>query len=149
MPEFEQEFQQELQCEVPKWTAQDKIARGLWACYYLLAEIYDRRVCTHTAKDGTAIPADGRELAAINVEATMLLRRLEGIALEEGVQGEALERAKDTVLSVTRHNFEDLERWVQEEGWDKTILPRMELHRKRERDGNTEGMQRRLHDDRE
>ncbi len=140
MPEFEKEFQQELQCEVPEVTKQDKIARALWACYYLLTEMYDRRVCTHTAKDGTAMPADGREAAAINVEANMLRRRLDNIALEEGVQAEALERAKGTVLHVTTRNFANLERWIQEEGWDKTILPRMELHGRRERDERTKGM---------
>lgn len=149
MPEFEQEFQQELQCEVPEVTKQDKIARALWACYYLLTELYDRRICTHFAKDGTAMPADGREMIAVNVEANMLHRQLERLALEEGVQGTALERAKDTVLAVTRHNFADLERWIQEEGWDKTILPRMELHGRAQHDGSTEGVRRRLHDGRE
>jgi hypothetical protein len=68
-------FDQHVESD-PAWD----LAVRLWCRYHIEAEAYNRRVCSGTSKDGTALPVGGLEHGLVNKNA----KRLRRMAFDEG-----------------------------------------------------------------
>ena len=79
-------------------------ALKVWLTYYVATEMYDRRVCSASMPDGTAVPTDGRERGMIGSNAEKL-QRVAYCALENaGVPVDVAQRAR---RDAQRRTFEE------------------------------------------
>lgn len=72
---------------------EDRRLRELAERYHAECEAFDRTVCTGPIVHGAIIPVDARELAAVNVNATKVLKATLDLAESEGLRRDEMRRA--------------------------------------------------------
>lgn len=123
---WENEYTQDPAPEV----AEMKTARALWVCYFAMLELNDKKICSGE-RDGIAYPKNERERKGVRDSAQALRSRVMDLAEQYDISHTTMQMAGATVRGVTDLCPQKLKTWMQQEEWDKTVLPLLDLNTRR------------------